>query len=66
MASSEDTLRVRILTGPTAVLAFMRDADDRLMHVLSKLDARLNAEERHQLEEAAQSLRAALRCMDPG
>jgi hypothetical protein len=66
MASSEDTVRVRILTGPTAVLAFMRDADDRLTHVLSKLDARLNAEERHQLEEAAQSLRAALRSMDPG
>ena len=62
-ANAENTVRVRTLSGPAAVTALMRDADQRLQHVLGAPAARLNPDERRQLAEAAQYLRAALRCL---
>lgn len=65
VATSEDTVRVRALSGPATVTALMREADARLRRVLVLIDDRLDAEERREFEEAAQQLRAAIRCIDP-
>jgi hypothetical protein len=65
VATSEDTVRVRALNGPATLAALMREADARLQRVRLLIDDRLDAAERLEFEEAAQHLRAAIRCVDP-
>ena len=64
VANADDTVRVRVLSGPAAVTALVRDADQRLRYVLDVTAGRLDTDEHRQLAEAGQALRAALRCLN--
>jgi hypothetical protein len=61
--SSETSTGERVVDTATAVSELIRDATARITHLLT-IEARIGAQERRELEEAAEDLRAALHYLD--
>ena len=60
---AENTQGERVVDTTTAVSELIRDATARITHLLT-IEARIGAQERRELEEAAEDLRAALHYLD--